>query len=52
MASHPNFDRVQAALDASRQGDYGPSFDLFADDILLKTAPAPGPGTEPEARTT
>ena len=35
MSNHPNFDRTQAALDAVRQGDYGPNFDLYTDDIVL-----------------
>jgi ketosteroid isomerase-like protein len=43
MANHPNFDRAQAALAAARQGDYAPSFDAFADDILVENGPGAGP---------
>ncbi len=43
MANHPNFDRVQAALDAARQGDYAPAFDAFADDVLVEFSPGAGP---------
>ena len=42
MSNHPNFDRTQAALDAVRQGDYGPNFDLYADDIVLENGPGAG----------
>ena len=52
MTNHPNFDRAQAILDASRRGDYASAFDNFADDIEMENAPAPGPGTGPAARTT
>ena len=47
MTSHPNFDRAQAILDATRRGDYAPAFGNFADDIEMETAPARGPGTGP-----
>ena len=43
MTSHPNFDRTQAALNASRQGDYAPAFDAFTDDILMENGPGAGP---------
>ena len=43
MTSHPNFDRVQAALDAVKQGDYAPSFDACADDIQMENGPGAGP---------
>jgi ketosteroid isomerase-like protein len=43
MSNHPNFDRAQAALDATRQGDYAPSFDLYADDIAWENGPGAGP---------
>jgi len=43
MIDHPNFHRAQAALDANRQGDYAPSFDLFADDIRVENGPGAGP---------
>jgi ketosteroid isomerase-like protein len=43
MSNHPNFDRAQAALDAIRQGDYAPSFDLYADDIAWENGPGAGP---------
>jgi len=43
MASHPNFDRAQAALDAARRGDYAPAFDAFADDVLVENGPGAGP---------
>jgi hypothetical protein len=41
--NHPNFDRAQAALDASRQGDYGPTFEALADEIILENGPGAGP---------
>jgi ketosteroid isomerase-like protein len=43
MTSHPNFDRAQAILDASRRGDYAPAFDNFADDIVMENGPGAGP---------
>jgi ketosteroid isomerase-like protein len=43
MINHPNVDRVQAALDAARQGDYAPAFDAVADDILMENGPGAGP---------
>ena len=43
MSNHPNFDRAQAALDATRQGDYAPNFDLYADDIEWENGPGAGP---------
>ena len=43
MSNHPNFDRAQAVLDAIRQGDYAPSFDLYADDIEYENGPGAGP---------
>ena len=43
MTSHPNFDRTQAALNASRQGDYAPAFDAFTDDVLMENGPGAGP---------
>jgi ketosteroid isomerase-like protein len=43
MSNHPNFDRAQAALDAIRQGDYAPSFDLYDDDIAWENGPGAGP---------
>ena len=42
MTNHPNFDRAQAILDASRRGDYAPAFDNFADDIEMENGPATG----------
>ena len=42
MSNHPNFDRAQAALDAIRQGDYAPSFDLYDDDIAWENGPGAG----------
>lgn len=41
--NHPNFDRTQAALDAARQGDYGPGFEALADEIILENGPGAGP---------
>ena len=41
--NHSNFDRAQAALDASRQGDYGPTFEALADEIILENGPGAGP---------
>ena len=43
MSNHPNFDRAQAVLDAVRQGDYGPNFDLYVDDVVLENGPGAGP---------
>ena len=43
MSNHPNFDRAQAALDATRQGDPGPTFDLLAEDIEWENGPGAGP---------
>jgi hypothetical protein len=43
MSNHANFDRAQAALDAIRQGDYGPNFDLYADNIAWENGPGTGP---------
>ena len=43
MTSHPNFDRTQAALNASRQGDYAPAFDALTDDVLMENGPGAGP---------
>jgi len=43
MSNHPNFDRAQVILDAVRQGDYGPNFDLYADDVVLENGPGAGP---------
>ena len=43
MTSHPNFDRAQAILDASRRGDYAPAFDNFTDDIVMENGPGAGP---------
>ena len=42
MSNHPNFDRAQAVLDAVRKGDYGPNFDLYADDIVMENGPGAG----------
>jgi ketosteroid isomerase-like protein len=54
MSNHPNFDRAEAALDAIRQGDYAPSFDLYADDIAWENGPgagrASGPGLDRRPR--
>jgi hypothetical protein len=41
--NHPNFVRAQAALDASRMGDYGPSFDGAADEVIMENGPGAGP---------
>jgi hypothetical protein len=43
MTSHPNLDRAQAILDATRRGDYAPAFDNFADDIVMGNGPGAGP---------
>ena len=43
MTSHPNFDRAQAILGATRRGDYAPAFDNFADDIVMENGPGAGP---------
>ena len=43
--NHPNFVRAQAASDAARLGDYGPTFDLLAEEIILEN----GPGARPVA---
>jgi hypothetical protein len=43
MSNHPNFDRTQTVLDAVRQGDYAPAFDLNTDDIQMDNGPGAGP---------
>lgn len=43
MTNHPNFDRAQAILDASRRGDYAPAFDNFADGIAMENGSGAGP---------
>jgi ketosteroid isomerase-like protein len=43
MSNHPNLDRSQAILDAMREGDYAPAFDLYADDIEIENGPGAGP---------
>lgn len=43
MTIHPNFVRSQASLDAARQGNYGPAFEDFTDDIVLENGPGAGP---------
>jgi len=43
LSNHPNFDRTQAALDAAREGDYGPGFESFVDDVLVENGPGAGP---------
>ena len=43
MTSHPNLDRAQAALDATRHGDHAPAFDAFTDDVLVENGPGAGP---------
>jgi hypothetical protein len=34
---HPNFVRAQAASDVGRLGDYGPTFDMLAEEIILRS---------------
>ena len=41
--NHPSFDRAQGALDAARLGDYGPTFEALADEIILENGPGAGP---------
>jgi len=41
--NRPNFVRAQAALDATRLGDYGPSFVGAADEIIMEKGPGAGP---------
>lgn len=43
MANHPNFDRTQAALDAAANGDYGPVFESFAENVIVENGPGAGP---------
>jgi hypothetical protein len=43
MANHPNFDRANASLDAARQGNYGPAFDSFTDNVIVENGPGAGP---------
>jgi ketosteroid isomerase-like protein len=43
MSNDPNFEHAHAVLDAVRQGDYGPNFDLYADDVVMEN----GPGARP-----
>jgi hypothetical protein len=40
---HPNFVRAQAASAATRLGDYGPTFDMLAEEIILENGPGAGP---------
>ena len=42
MSNHPNLDRTQAVLDAVRQGDHAPTFDLLAEDIAWENGPGAG----------
>src|ERR1700751_4984882 len=39
----PNFVRAQAASAASRLGDYAPTFDMLAEEIILENGPGAGP---------
>jgi hypothetical protein len=41
--NHPNFVRAEAAFDASRQGDYGPTFEMLADEVIMENGPGAGP---------
>ena len=50
--NHPNFVRAQAASDAGRLGDNGPTFDMLADEIILENGPEPARGTSRAARRT
>jgi hypothetical protein len=43
MGNHPNFDRAESALAAAREGDYGPAFDAFTDDVMVENGPGAGP---------
>jgi ketosteroid isomerase-like protein len=43
MAHHPNFDLTEAIHEATRNGDYGPAFETFADDIIVENGPGAGP---------
>jgi hypothetical protein len=43
MAHHPNFDLTEAIPEATRNGDYGPAFETFADDIIVNNGPGAGP---------
>jgi hypothetical protein len=43
MSNHPNFDATQTVLDAVRQGNYAPAFDLYTDDIQMENGPGAGP---------
>ena len=43
MTNHPNFDVTEAIHEANRNGDYGPAFETFADDIIVENGPGAGP---------
>jgi hypothetical protein len=43
MGNHANFEKAEAALEAARKGDYGPSFDSFTDDVIVENGPGAGP---------
>ena len=43
MANHPNFDRANALHDAVRNGDYGPSFESFSENVTVENGPGAGP---------
>jgi ketosteroid isomerase-like protein len=41
--NHPNFVRAQAAFDAGRKGDYGPTFEMLAEEVIMENGPGAGP---------
>jgi hypothetical protein len=41
---------VQALLDAAENGDYGPAFDSFAENIIVENGPGAGPWRHAEGR--
>lgn len=43
MPNHPNFDRTNATMAAARQGDYGPAFESFTEDVVVVNGPGAGP---------
>jgi ketosteroid isomerase-like protein len=45
-----NIAAVQAILDAAESGDYGPSFESFAENIVVENGPGAGPWRHAEGR--
>jgi hypothetical protein len=45
-----NNSAIQEILDAAPSGDYGPSFESFAENIVVENGPGAGPGRRAEGR--